>query len=408
MQFKISGAESGLLHFAGDFSLNFTTTGHVRGTFTLEALQNALERLRQRHPLLATRIAPATELAPACLTTEGVPPIPLRVVERQSDEDWLREVEREITTPTKYATGPLLRCVWVRGADLSDLVLVCDHMAGDGLAGVYALRTLLELLADPTLEMEPLVPPDIIDVLPSDVLALMRNILASLNTPQDMPPGPPPERPVFKHPLRILPFDLNETETSTLVERCRSESTTVQAALCTAFSLQFTAQHPDQPIRKIESPINLRPRLIPNSGEVYGNYISLLNTDIDCTPGPAHAWDIARQVRHSLQNVTDEQIYTIPLMLVSIADKPLMGAVVEINYDLSLSNLGRVTIPNQYGSLHLESIHAPTMAPASPNHRILGVTTFEGQLRCTFASYDPDAPNILRRTHEILTTMLAA
>lgn len=408
MQFKISGAESALLNFAGEFSLNFTTTGRVRGTFTLEALQNALERLRQRHPLLATRMAPATESAPACLTTEGVPPIPLRVVERQSDDDWLREVEREIVIPTKYATGPMLRCVWVRGADFSDLVLVCDHMAGDGLAGVYALRTLLELLADSTLEMEPLVPPDLIDVLPPDMLTLMRQILASIPTPQDKPTGPRPERPIFHHPLCILSFDLNEAETSALVKCCRAEGTTVQAALCTAFSLQFAAQHPDQPIRKIESPINLRPRLIPTSEEVYGNYISLLNTDIDCTPGLAHAWDIARQVRHSLQNVTDEQIYTIPLMLMNVADKPLMGAVVEINYDLSLSNLGRVTIPTDYGALHLESIHAPTMAPASPNHRILGVTTFEGQLRCTFASYDPEAPNILRRTHEIITTMLAA
>lgn len=406
MEFKLSGAHGGLANFEGDFSLNFATTGHVRGTFSLENLQSALQRLRQRHPLVATRIAPATENAPACLTTEDVPTIPLRVVERHSDETWLREVEREIVIPTKYATGPMLRCVWVRGADVSDLVLVSDHIAGDGLAGVYALQTLLELLADPTLEMEPLVPPRLIDVLPPDMLTLMRNILASIKPPQEMPSGPP-ERPAFNHPLHILTFELDKAETSTLLERCRTEGTTVQAALCTAFSLQFAAQHPDQPIRKIETPLNLRPRLIPGSSEVYGNYISLLNTDIDCTAGLAHAWEIARQVRQSLHNVSDPQIFTIPLMLLSVADVPLMGDVVEINYDLSLSNLGRVNIPTQYGSLQLEAIHAPTMAPASPKHRILGVTTFNGALRCTFASYDPQAPEILERTHAILTSMLA-
>jgi hypothetical protein len=407
MQFKLSGAHGGLANFVTDFSLNFTTTGHVRGTFSLESLQNALERMRQRHPLLATRITPATETSPACLTTEGVPAIPLRVVERHSDEDWLREVEREIVIPTKYAIGPMLRCVWVRGADVSDIVLVCDHLAGDGLAGVYALRTLLEFLADPTLEMEPLVPPSLIDVLPPDMLTLMRNVLASIKPSQEMPSGPPP-RPVTHHPLHILPFELNEAETSTLLERCRAEGTTVQAALCTAFSLQFAIQHPEQPIRKIESPMNLRPRLIPNSGEVYGNYISLLNTDIDCTPGLTHAWEIARQVRQNLQNVTDAEIFSIPILLLAVADRPPAGPIVDVNYDLSLSNLGRVIIPTDYGPLHLEAIHAPTMAPASPNHRILGVTTFNGSLRCTFASYDPDAPNILRRTHEIITSMLTA
>lgn len=408
MQFKISGAHSGLISPDMTFSLNFTVTGHVRGPISLENLQNSLARLRERHPLLATRIAPATESAPACLTTDGVPAIPLRVVERTSDQDWLREVEREIVKPTPYATGPMLRCVWVRGADVSDLVLVCDHLAGDGFAGVYALRTILDLLADPTLEIEPLIPPNLVDTLSPEMITIMQNALASLRAAAaSRPGGRRPEMPSFVHPMHVLPFELTPAETSTLLTRCRAEGATVQAALCTAFALQFAAQHPEAPIRGIETPISLRPRLIPEDRGVYGNYISLIYTKIDCTPGPAHAWDIARNFRKSLLNVTDEQIYTIPLMLMSIADTPFGGPVVDINYDLSLSNLGQVNIPTEYGPFQLEAIHAPTMSPASPNHRILGVTTFNGALRCTFASFDPQAADILQRVHEILTAMLS-
>ena len=72
MQFKLSGAQSTLLVPGLPFSLNFTISARIQGAFTFERLQNALERLRRRHPLLAVRIAPATDESPACFTTEGI------------------------------------------------------------------------------------------------------------------------------------------------------------------------------------------------------------------------------------------------------------------------------------------------------------------------------------------------
>jgi hypothetical protein len=78
-----------------------------------------------------------------------------------------------------------------------------------------------------------------------------------------------------------------------------------------------------------------------------------------------------------------------------------------MDYDLSISNLGRVDLPSQYGDLQLEAIFAPTMNVMMDGHRILGVTTFAGRMNCTFTSRDPLAAAVAERALEILAAMAA-
>jgi hypothetical protein len=112
------------LLFSGlPFALSFTVCARVRGPLTAEGLRRALDRLGRRHPLLAVRLAPVSEGGGACLTTEDVQSIPLRILERVSDTAWVREVEQEIALAFDYRTGPLCRCVWLRGAGTSELSL---------------------------------------------------------------------------------------------------------------------------------------------------------------------------------------------------------------------------------------------------------------------------------------------
>ena len=404
MQFKLSGAQSGLLVSPLPFSLNFTVSARLRGQIKYEELQNALERLSHRHPLLAVRIAASENGEFACFTTEGVPPIPLRVIERVSDHDWVREVEQEISRPSDYLTGPLFRCVWLRGVEVSELLLVCDHITADGFAGIYALRDLLRLLTEPDLTLAPCPPPRLADLIPPAMQARIKEIISTSSGGEPGPSQGLPETTVME-PLRVIPFELDETETSALVARCRQEGVTVQAALCAAFALPFAERQPDMPVRWIESPANLRDRLLRPVEEVYGNYISLIYSNVECAPGRA-VWDIARQAGQSLSAVTDEQLFTIPIVMMAVADRPLSIPVVGFNYDISISNLGRINIPAQYGQLHLESIYGPTMNVYMPAHRILGVNTFDGRMRCTFTSRDPQAPQLVRRAREILAAMI--
>lgn len=404
MQFNLSGAMAGLATHGPPFSLNFTTSARIRGVFSLHDLQAAMEKLRRLHPLMAVRIDPGLPDQTPFFTTENVPPIPVRVVERQTDQDWVREVEQEIAIPTDHQTGPTFRCVCLKGKDVADLVLVSDHISADGQAGIYALRDLLKLLADPELSVEPGAPPRLGDLVPP---AMREMILTKTSTPNGEPAAPPRERPPNPQvlpPLRVIPIEFSREETAALVDRCHKEGTTVQSALCAAFALPFAERQPDQPLRCIETPYNLRGRLTRPVDNVYGVFISLVYSEVDCAPA-RNRWDIARAFGRSLASVTDEQLFSIPIVMMQVAEGPLPMRVIGFDYDVSISNLGRVNIPAQYGSLSLETIFAPTMNVTHAGHRILGVTTFEGCMRCTFTSRDPQAPALVHRSREILAEM---
>ena len=385
-------------------SLSFTVAARIRGPLAPDKLPGALDRLRRRHPLIAARIAPDPDGAGACFTTEGVPPIPFRIADRESDDVWVREVQREIARPFDYRAGPFFRCVFLRGPEVSDLIIVCDHLTADGRSSIYALRDLLRLLVDENLVLDPLPPPRLADLIPPPMLSRIKEIVAAdpgvmPNRPAWQPPSAPAE------PMRVIPFELNETETAALVARSHAEGATVQAALCAAFTLLFAERHPDAPVRFVETPMDIRSRLSRPPGEAYGNYISLALLRLDCSPGRA-PWEIAREARRALAAVTDEQLFTIPIILMNFAERPLSTPPIDVVYDLSISNLGRIDIPEQYGPLRLESIYGPTLDVSLPGHRILAVTTFGGRMRCTFTSREREAPQILHRAREWITVML--
>ncbi|MBW4635020.1 MAG: hypothetical protein KME30_24905 [Iphinoe sp. HA4291-MV1] len=56
--------------------------------------------LQHRHPLLGTRIVISQQQQPQ-LVSQGVPALPLRVIERQNEEHWLREISAELLRPLK-------------------------------------------------------------------------------------------------------------------------------------------------------------------------------------------------------------------------------------------------------------------------------------------------------------------
>jgi len=405
IEFRLSGGQSPLLLRGIPFALSFTVCARMHGPITGEDLRRALDRLGRRHPLLAVRLAPAESAGGACFTTNDVPPIPLRILERSSDEAWVREAEQEITRAFDHRTGPLCRCVWLRGAESSDLIVVYDHLVVDGRASMIALRDLMLFLADPQLRMEPLVPPMMCDIIPDALRAMILDTAARWSgTPQAAPPAQYSAAPA--PPMRILPVVWDATETAALTAACKTRRLTVQSALCAAFALPFAEREPDSPVRFIECPFDLRGRLSPPPGEAVGNYISLPVIRFACAPG-RDPWETARRAGAALASIDEDQLFTDPLVMMSAAEHPISRPPVDVRYDLSLSNVGRIEIPETYGTCRIESIFGPTIGVFLTGHRILAVTTFAGRMRATFTSRDPDAGRILSRATEILAFMSA-
>jgi hypothetical protein len=415
MQLLRPEAGSALFLSRMSLSINFAVSARVRGPLTRERLEVALAALGRRHPLLAVRAAARADGTPY-FTDEGVPPIPLRVGKMAGNDEWVGEVERAIQQPTRYLEGPLLRCVWLRGEDVSDLILVCDHLNADGRAGVIALRDLLSLLADPSQAVEPVDSPPLPDLVPPEIVRLIREDTADLPAALQNA-GPPPEEPRAKpraepaesdvpgDPVRVTPFCLDAAETSALVRRCRAEGVTVQAALCAAFLTPFAERQPDRPMRRAEIPVDLRGRLIRPVGDAYACMIGLTKIDFDCTPG-RDLWDVARDAAKALAAMRDRDLFATPLVVITLTGR-IPSAPWDIDYDLSVSNLGRLDIPASYGELHLESVYGPIFPATGPKHLILGISTFDGQMRCTYSSRGPDVPPSMTRGRELLRRMSA-
>jgi hypothetical protein len=403
VKLRLPKTQGGMLLAGMPFSINFAIAARLRGRIRLDELKDALERLGKRHPMLASRVV-AGEEGVAYLIDQGVPPIPVKTVDRSSEDAWVPVLEDEVAIPFDYCTGPPFRLIWLPGEGVFDLILICDHLAADGRAGIYALRDLLSLLADPALDLEPIPPALMADLVPPLVAEKIKAMVAA-----DPAAGRPRTNGWHDSPTdpkQVLPFTMTEAETVALLQRCRAEKTTVQAALCAAFLKPFAEQQPASPVRKVEIPVDIRTHLSPPVGESYGNFISLVVLDLDCSP-EYNLWDIARNARAGFsQAMQDGRFFFTPTVIIALTGKLLSGMDFGIGFDLSISNLGRVDIPVHYGALTLEALYAPIFNVSKSDHRVLGVATFNGRMHCTYTSCDPQAPQLVARARMLLAEMI--
>ncbi|MCC5624188.1 hypothetical protein [Nostoc sp. CHAB 5715] len=80
----------------------------IKGSFTIALLTEALAWLQLRHSRLRVKIVTNNQNQPQ-FSLENVPPIPLRVIERQGEEHWCWEMVEELRHPLSWSEEPLLR-----------------------------------------------------------------------------------------------------------------------------------------------------------------------------------------------------------------------------------------------------------------------------------------------------------
>ena len=402
MRFSIPARRAARYLAGMPHSYNFTATLHLRGAMTLEQLQSALNRLCQRHPLLAARVL-MTDDGQAFLTDEGASPVPVRILPRTSESTWVESLDQELLIKPNYQTGPLFHCCWVRGAELSDLILVSDHATADGRSLVFALRDLLALLAEPQLELEPILPIRMAQAL----TPLYRQKVAEMEA--SVPPGAPPAAPwnpnLAADPRNITPFELTADETTKLIARCRAEGVTVQAALSAAFLTPYAERNPENTLRTAEVPIDLRPYLQQPTQDWYGVFLALAVIKVDCRPEKS-LWETARNAHAALKAVDIETLFFTPPAVFQIADKVPPVKMFDAEYDVSISNLGRFELADRYGPLEVLGVHAPIFNVIMASHRVFGVATCNGQLTAASTSRDPAAPALAQRGWELLRAMI--
>ena len=375
------------------------------GLFSLQDLQKALEGIRLRHTLLIPGARAGDPLASH---------FQVREIAGCTESDWKDIVKEELRKPFPPEQGPFARFVLLRLEECTELIGVFHHGICDGMSGVYVMRDALRLLGEPDLVLPAIPsPPDIRTLVPPSVresprvqrrvkgflavirLTLLFHRLRARLFPahnQDRSEGytiveglPPSQR------IRILTNTLTADQTSALVARCKAEETTVHAAICVAWLRAYAAQLKGLKswIRSASSPISLRERLaIP---ETSGLYLATAVTKINCAPR-RDFWQTAREFKQKMnQASTDENLFMFPLMIGAIFShlpekdlKDILPALFNrpVQYDFSITNLGRLDLPVKTGPFEVEAFY--NLVNTSEHEQTVCVNTYNGRLTYSY------------------------
>ncbi|MBW4631263.1 MAG: hypothetical protein KME30_04985 [Iphinoe sp. HA4291-MV1] len=384
---------------------NVTLSATINGSFTVELLTEALAWLQLRHSRLRVKIVTNNQNQPQ-FSLENVPPIPLRVIERQGEEHWCREMVEELRHPLNWSKEPLLRVLLLHSPDISDLIITFHHCIGDGLSGAYLIRDILQFLGEPDSprELLPDLPP-VDEIIPDATKNWVEEDLdSSIESESILTTTYRNNQRVNTletFPIRLFRWTLSPGEATKLIARCREEKTSVHGALCAAFFLAIAAEikSHNEIILKCLTPINIRNYLTIDVGKNLGEYITRQVTAHRLSQ-KTDFWDLAREVKYKLnQLVADGKLFDDVLkaraLLSSNSNKgeETLDARDLGGIDLVVSNLGNLNIKQQFGNLQLQELYF-TATGARTLPLLMSVVTLQDKMCfiCRYqASLVPDA-----------------
>ncbi|MFX0061894.1 MAG: condensation domain-containing protein [Candidatus Hermodarchaeota archaeon] len=389
---------------------NVVMVARIRGSISVDQLHSALNKVRQKHPLLGVRVKIDNETN-AWFTSEGVPELTIRSINRKTNDDWIQIVREEIRSPFSTEKGPLIRFVLLQSSEVSELILVCQHAICDGLALVYLIRDILTYLDSDQEIGSPLIPPlGGKDNLPPSASGkfLAKFFMRLIGNRWNRQKRSFSETEYMdlhqlfweNHDNRILSWSLTELQTSALTTCCQKQQVTVNSALLTAFLAAQQEIQSSQPyLENVVVSVNYRNRLKQPAGEAFAKYASAVRPTLKYkTEEPF--WDQARKFNETIDKLlvdsnifASQQLDNLPSSLLDAVsfnkygkfDNDLVARLVEqiggnkINVGIIITNLGKVDIPLNYGFVTLESITGPYVY-SDTMEKYLGVITVGGKL----------------------------
>jgi hypothetical protein len=392
-------------------------------------LREALARLQAKHPLLRCVIEDGADSeGPRFVLQDHPAPIRLRIVERKNDDDWQTEVRREWVAPFDASRDPLVRVVWLRASEVSELILVGHHCICDGQSGMTLLRECLSAYDEPEKDLGTYDALGAIeDVVPATLLkdrsfrrrmrwkiGLLRLILLWQRRKRARSASPIRCEQMYFHR-----WSLDKGASLTLTERCRAEGVTVLAAMSVAFLQAFREVRGTQALRKAYTMVNARrfmPLLRPDAmfGMAPGVELSLKGLPPPQEMSASGFWTCAQAVKADLTRRVDVLGRDIYDYLVGMEGMHNMYGSLVGDTDsstavrhITLSNMGRLEFPQRYSSFWVETIYSPlVMISPTPANTVV-ISSFAGQLELAIVSDDQSLPlgqarAIRRRAMDIL------
>lgn len=366
-------------------AMTFCIAATVTGGFNIERFRRAAADVQRRHGLLRVGIQRNSGYFRSFFSTDAPIPVEIKPI---ADGDWEAEAAREINRPFNVHQGPLARFVGLRlRPDLTYVIATFHHAIADGLSGVLVIRDLMRALGGHALVA--LEETESMDSLLGDSLSAM---LATTDLPLAPPGiGQNPWGADVNRLATVRSLTLDRTLTANLESRSRSNGTTVHGILCSAVTKVFSdVSAGDSELVRIMSPVNMRSVL--GGTEQCGLFMSAAVVPHKYS---GDLWEDARRSRDSLSLYRGKEaalaisaIATTELALNDSADFARSAMWRYVDYDVMVTNLGRVQIDRTYGNLSLEHISGPIVRCCVKGENVIGASTFQGVLTLVHTTVD--------------------
>jgi hypothetical protein len=396
-------------------------------------LRHALARVQKKHPLLRC-VIDDTAGRPCFVVQDEPAPISVRIVERGGENDWQTEVRKEWVTPFDARLEPLVRLVWLRGKKVHELILVGHHCICDGIAGINLLRECLSVYDEPDRDLGSYdALGGVEDIVPAGLLQSQRfryragwkivvlRLALSLKRTRKR------RHTAFRISAEQMYFHrwhIGARMTQALTERCHAENVTMLSAVSMAFMQAFRDVLGAHSLRKTCTMVNAR-RFLPGlRGDAMFGIAPSVAVGMKCLPPPQTMsadgfWSRARATKADLTRRIEHMGADLYCYLVGLEGLHSDYAKFVAYFDeapavrhLTLSNMGRLDLPQQYRSFRLEKVYSPlVMVSPTPANTVV-ISSFGGQLEFAIVSDNDSLPRaealaIEQRAMTILRTCLA-
>ncbi|NQD72826.1 hypothetical protein HP439_19055, partial [Sphingobacterium shayense] len=366
--------------------LNCVFAAKIKGNIPEENFNIALYKIQQKHPMLRTVIENQEDGHPVFVLKENIEPIPLRMLERKTDEDWI-SISREqwghlFDNPKK----PLAKVLWIKGDSVSEIILVMPHCVCDGATCVTLMRELFSLLDDSEVNLQsyPMFR-SVNEFLPADFDVKRKKRKAKLYLFL--------ARIFFFMQLKgkkrnlgdnyVIHWKLDSVATANIIERCKAHGLSVHALLCAAFMNAFRQLQAAASKGKVICPVDIR-RFIP---EIKQDHLFAFapTVELSLKKGSNSLLDSARQIKTELTGKI-QKLNARELLWMGERMHPVLGKMISLlrstrgGHDVTLSNMGNIDIPRTYKNFEVETVYSPTVAFPWLNSNTLVVSTFGGQM----------------------------
>jgi NRPS condensation-like uncharacterized protein len=386
----------------GDGATPFNGVFAIRlnGTVYPENLRHALSVVQAKHPLLRAAIAYEKTGRPYYTIPEVYQTIPLIIKERTTSIDWQQEVKDAWATVFDIENGPLLKVIWVKGEEQSELLLVFHHCMCDGGGGLTLVREILAVIDDPDLDigiqtsfttLEDIVPAELLTgtrhILKAKLKGLLiqgilRTISSFINTRH--------KQTSRRENDYLLHWKLDREVSTALIQQCNANEVTVNTALSVAFLLAFTKVKGKNALKKITCPVDIRKFVPEIRKDVIFSFGLSLDLSISNAPDLSF-WERAR----ALQAIASQKIKQMNPYDFMLPFEHAHGSIRHMQkfltygkpvYDLMFSNMGKLDVKDSYQSFEVDTIFSPTVVGPFANPTTIIASTYKGQMDFSFVS----------------------